>query len=117
MTILIGLKNCDNCRKALKVLRSAGYNVQFVDVRADGVAADQLARFHDAFGVSLLNTRSTTWRGLREGERATPVLELLARHPTLMKRPVIDHEGALTLGWGKDVQALFLNLPPQQPIQ
>jgi arsenate reductase len=29
-------------------------------------------------------------------------------HPTLMKRPVIDLDGALHLGWGKDVQAKLM---------
>lgn len=107
MTVLFGLKNCDSCRKALKTLRAKGEEVRFVDVRSDNVSADQLARFYDAFGMDLVNTRSTTWRGLDADARSTPALELLAKHPTLMKRPVIDHNGALTLGWGKDVQALF----------
>ena len=107
MTVLYGLKNCDTCRKALKALGKAGHSVQFVDVRADGVPADQLARFFDRFGMALLNTRSTTWRGLDATARETPPLALLAEHPTLMKRPVIDHNGTLTLGWAKDVQVQF----------
>jgi len=53
----------------------------------------------------LLNTRSTTWRGLDEAERAKDPLSLLAAHPTLMKRPLIDRNGELFLGWTKDVQA------------
>jgi arsenate reductase len=53
----------------------------------------------------LLNTRSTTWRGLDESERARPELDLLQDHPTLMKRPLIETNGALHLGWTKEVQA------------
>lgn len=105
---LYGLKNCDTCRKALKSLATAGHDVTFVDVRADGVPKADLQRFQTAFGDALLNTRSTTWRGLDESQRASDPLNLLIDHPTLMKRPVIDHEGALTLGWTKDVQAQFL---------
>jgi len=104
---LYGLKNCDTCRKALKHLSSAGHDVTFVDVRADGVSADDLARFHTAFGEALVNTRSTTWRGLSEAERAADPLYLLAQNPPLMKRPVIDTGDDLILGWTKDVIAKF----------
>ena len=102
--ILYGLKTCDTCRKALKSLPDA----QFVDVRADGVPGDVLKSAYGALGQALLNTRSTTWRGLDEATRARPVLELLAEHPTLMKRPLIVSTGQFFLGWGKDVQAQLL---------
>lgn len=105
---LYGIKTCDTCRKALKALQGAGREVSFVDVRADGVPAAELARFYGEFGADLLNTRSTTWRGLDASERSAEPLSLLAEHPTLMKRPVIDDGGVVTLGWGKDVQAKYL---------
>ena len=105
---LYGLKNCDTCRKALKSLAAAGHDVRFVDVRSDGVTKADLERFQAAFGDALLNTRSTTWRGLGDAERGADPINLLIDHPTLMKRPVIDHDGSLTLGWTKDVQAQLL---------
>ena len=101
MTTLYGLKNCDTCRKAMKSLGSVG----FVDVRADGVPQVTLEAAFETFGAALANTRSTTWRNLSEEERAKPVLELIAEHPTLMKRPLIERDGVLYLGWGKDTQA------------
>jgi arsenate reductase len=102
-----GLKSCDTCKKSLKTLRDAGYTVTYVDVRADGIDAQTLAKFQCELGEALINTRSTTWRNLPLNERKQPALQLLSMHPTLMKRPVIDIEGTLTLGWGKDVQAKF----------
>lgn len=97
---LYGLKNCDTCRKALKLLPDA----ELVDVRADGISDGVLQKALEQFGDALLNTRSTTWRGLSEEERQITPLELLKAHPALMKRPLIEHEGALKLGWSKDVQ-------------
>ncbi len=96
-----GLKNCDTCRKALKSLEDA----EMIDVRAQGVPQELLARAFEVFGEKLLNTRSTTWRGLSEAERARAPLALLADHPALMKRPLIEDAGQLYLGWGPDVQA------------
>ncbi|MDB9856797.1 arsenate reductase [Amylibacter sp.] len=105
---LFGLKNCDTCRKALKSLAAVGHDVTFIDVRADGVTPENLKVFHAKFGEALLNTRSTTWRGLDDAERAQEPLKLLIDHPALMKRLVIDHKGSLTLGWTKDVQSQLL---------
>ena len=105
---IYGLKNCDTCRKALKSLIQAGFDPKLVDVRADGIDAAQLGRFHDLFGEGLLNTRSTTWRGLDEAERSRDPLELLKTHPTLMKRPVIEADDRVTLGWTAKAQSLWL---------
>lgn len=101
---IYGLKTCDTCRKAIKALPGADY----VDVRADGVEPADLKRFYETFGEALVNRRSTTWRGLSETDRAGDPLEVLSAHPTLMKRPVIDADGTLYLGWGKEVQAALL---------
>lgn len=93
---LYGIKTCDTCRKALKSLEGAS----FVDVRADGMPDAVLVEALDTFGDALVNTRSTTWRGLSDSDRATEPLELLKAHPTLMKRPlIVDDAGQMHLGW------------------
>ncbi len=98
---LYGLKTCDTCRKALKALPNAA----FVDVRAEGVPPGVLRQAIEQFGEKIINTRSTTWRGLTEAQRAEPPEAQLAAHPTLMKRPLIVTEAGMYLGWGKDVQS------------
>ncbi|MEP3786835.1 ArsC/Spx/MgsR family protein [Ascidiaceihabitans sp.] len=98
---LYGLKNCDTCRKALKALPA----LELVDVRADGMPKDVLERAFQQFEEALLNTRSTTWRGLSDKDREGAPLDLIAAHPALMKRPLIDTGDALFLGWTKDTQA------------
>ena len=107
---LYGLKNCDTCRKALKALSAAGVEHEFVDVRADGVSAEQISAWADAVGwEKLLNTKSTTWRGLSETAKAdvdeAKAVALMAEHPTLLKRPVIEANGNVTVAWSADVQA------------
>ncbi len=98
---LYGLKTCDTCRKALKSLPDA----EFVDVRAQGVPETVMSAAFERFGKALLNTRSTTWRGLDDDTRNRPVLELLAEHPTLMKRPLIETDGQMYLGWTPETRA------------
>lgn len=99
--ILYGLKNCDTCRKALKNLPDC----QLSDVRAEGVPETVLTDAFAQFGDRLLNTRSTTWRGLSAEDRDRPPLELIREHPALMKRPLIKKEDVLYLGWDKSTQA------------
>lgn len=104
--ILYGLKACDTCRKALKALTENGKTAELVDIRATPLSDAQIARFLAEFGTArLINTRSTTWRGLSEEARATDPEALLAAHPALMKRPLIEEEsGALHLGWTAEVR-------------
>ncbi len=104
--IIYGLRNCDTCRKALKLLS----NARFQDVRADGVPADVLKSAYEQFENKLVNTRSATWRELPMDERNRPPLELLAAHPTLMKRPLISQGDRFYLGWSDEVQAALLGL-------
>ena len=111
---LFGLKNCDTCKKALKALEAVGRTVEFVDVRADGVAPDDLKTWIAAHGIeTMVNTRSTTWRGLEEADRAgvssaEGALALLQEHPALMKRPVIVDGSCSFVGWTKAVQEALL---------
>ena len=105
---VFGLKACDTCRKVMKELAAAGVEAVLVDVRAEPLTRSDLERFEAAFGEALVNRRSTTWRGLSEGDRARPALDLLAEHPALMKRPVIEADGALHLGWDAATRAKLL---------
>lgn len=97
---IYGLKACDTCRKAKKALSDA----ELVDIREHPMSADFLTRALEVFGHKLVNTRSTTWRGLTEAEREQDPMALLTAHPALMKRPLVEKDGQLYLGWTKDVQ-------------
>jgi arsenate reductase len=110
---LYGLKNCDTCKKALKALEAAGKAVTFVDIRAEADLPVKVPGWLEAVGVkTLLNTRSTTWRELRPQQKSaaeTGAAEaLLIAHPTLIKRPVIESEAGVTVGWTKAQEAEYL---------
>ena len=89
--IIYGLKNCDACRKALR----ANPGATLRDIRDHPLSADERARIIAARGPGVINQRSTTWRGLSEAERAQTPDALLAAHPALMKRPVIEIDGVV----------------------
>lgn len=105
--IVYGIKSCDTVKKALAALAAAGHAPVLRDIRAEPLSAAEIAEFEAAFGAALVNRASATWRGLDEAARALPLADLLAAHPTVMKRPVI-RGATLTLGWTAAAQAAHL---------
>ncbi|MEZ5997432.1 MAG: ArsC/Spx/MgsR family protein [Hyphomonas sp.] len=110
--VLYGLKNCDTCRKAKRALEDAGQPVAFIDIREEADLGSKLPLWLKAAPDKLINKSSTTWRNLTNGDKAKVGTkgehELLAKYPTLIKRPVIEAGRAVHVGWGKDVQGALL---------
>lgn len=109
MTITIyGIKNCDTVKKARTWLEGRGVEHRFVDYRVDGLDAKALARWEKAVGwEKLLNKASTTFKALPDAEKQgvdkARAVALMQAHPTLIKRPVLDVDGAITVGFKPDI--------------
>ncbi len=113
--ILYGLKTCDTCRKARKELDAAGVAYQYKDVRADGISAADVKRWagaSDGGWEKLLNKSSTTWRSLddadKDGLDEAKAIKLLVDNPTLIKRPIIENDTQVFVGWKADVKDALL---------
>jgi len=110
MIEIYGLKNCDRCRAALKWLKSQELEARFHDVRQDGFPEKEARKWITVLGTdSAINRRSTTWRQLPPARRASNMtteeaLALLKEFPALLKRPVIEIEGAVLIGFDDDVK-------------
>lgn len=109
---LYGLKNCDTCRKAKRELEASGTPVKFVDIRDEADLPAKLPVWLKAAPDKLVNKSSATWRKLTNAEKAKAGTHgekaLLAKHPTLIKRPVIEAGSEVHVGWGKDVQSALI---------
>lgn len=111
---LYGLKNCDTCRKARKALDSAEVRYAFHDIREEAPTKMQIGRWAGAVGTDkLLNKASTTWRNLPDADKSNindkKAVALMAEHPTLMKRPIIERGPTqVFVGWSKGVQDAVL---------
>ena len=109
MTVTIyGIKACDTVKKARTWLEGRGVEHRFVDYRAEGLDPKDLARWKAAVSwEKLLNKTSTTFKGLSDAEKAgldeTKALALMQAHPTLIKRPVLDVDGRITVGFKPEV--------------
>lgn len=113
MTILYGIKNCDTIKKARLWLEQQQIPYQFIDYRADGLSAGQLAEFAVKCGwQNLLNTRGTTYRQLAETDKTelteAKALALMLAQPAMIKRPLLVHNGQHFLGFKPaDYQRIF----------
>lgn len=102
--ILYGLSTCDTCKTALKALERAGHSVTFRDVRKAPMTAEEIARIVAEFGDKAVNRQSATYRSFSDFLRESDAEAQIAAQPTVMKRPVIEHEGRWYLGWDATVQ-------------
>ena len=114
MTIqLYGIPNCDTIKKARKWLEEARIDYAFHDYKKEGAEAGKLDAWSDAVGWEvLLNKRGTTFRKLpdadREGIDRARAVALMVEHPSMIKRPVVEHEGGLLVGFAEGEWAAAL---------
>ena len=102
-----GIPNCDTVKKARAWLDAEGFAYTFHDYKKEGVDPARLAAWAEEAGWALLlNTRGTTFRQLPEVDRAglakDRALALMAAHPSLIKRPVVEYPGGLLIGFDPD---------------
>ena len=113
MITLYGIKNCDTVKKARTWLEQKGIAYNFHDFRADGLSETQIRRWINELGLdALVNKRSTTWKELDDASKAkldaANAVALIAQHPTLIKRPLLDTGSHKQLGFNAaDYQQLF----------
>ena len=99
-----GIPNCDTVRKARAWLGQRGIEYGFHDYRKEGADPAKLAAWSDAAGwQTLLNRRGMTFRALPDADKAdvdrAKALHLMQAHPSLIKRPVVEHPGGLLVGF------------------
>ena len=117
MLTVFGLKSCDTCRKARKFLAEKDIEFRFHDVRDDGIDIQMLERWAGRIDWDkLLNRRSLTWRKIPEVDRANLDIDrafaLMIDQPTLLKRPILESETLLAVGFSEKRFADFLANSP-----
>ena len=108
--ILYGIPNCDTMKKARVWLDDHGVTYRFHNYKTDGIDEATLRRWVDQVGwEKLLNRAGTTFRKLDEADRqdidADKAIRLMQAQPSLIKRPVLDRDGAVTVGFKPEVYA------------
>jgi arsenate reductase len=110
MTTLYGIRNCDTMKKAWTWLDQAGVAYDFHDYKKTGIDRGRLERWAREVGWELLlNRAGTTFKKLGEADKAdmteAKAIGLMLAQPSMIKRPVLETEGALLVGFKPDAYA------------
>jgi arsenate reductase len=109
MTITIyGIKNCDTMKKARIWLDEHGIAYGLHDYKSEGIDKLSLQRWCKQVGWELLlNRAGTTFRKLDEAAKQdldeAKAIALMLEQPSMIKRPVLDVDGVLLVGFKPEV--------------
>jgi arsenate reductase len=104
---IFGIKNCDTMKKARDWLAANGVAYAFHDYKAMGVDRAKLEAWTTELGWErLLNRAGTTFKTLPDADKQdldeVKAIRLMLGQPSMIKRPVLDVDGRLTIGFKPD---------------
>ena len=112
MLIVHGIKSCDSVKKALKFLKENTIEHSFRDFKETPLGCDELNKWLEHTTLDkLFNSKSTTYRKLNLKELTlddTQKINWLCQENLLIKRPVIQSESAIIIGYDKDIYEMEL---------
>jgi arsenate reductase len=113
MLTVYGIKSCETCRNARKFLNEKNIEHTFHDLRQDGLSIQMLERWITRIGWErLLNKKSLTWRKIPELDRneltRDKALAVMIESPTLIKRPVLEDDNFIAVGFSEKRFSEFL---------
>jgi len=101
---IYGIKNCDTMKKARAWLEANKVAYNFHDYKSLGIDKIVLEGWATKVGwQALLNRAGTTFKKLPEADKQEltqkKAISLMLAQPSMIKRPVLEAKGKLTLGF------------------
>ena len=113
MVKLYGIKNCDSVKKAIKFFKTHDIAYELIDFKATPINCETVTPWLQHVEMKkLFNTRGTTYRTLKLKElnlTQEQQLKWLCKENLLIKRPVLDLDGQITVAFDQAVyESLFI---------
>lgn len=108
-TILYGIPNCDQVKKARTWLDVHAVTYVFHDFKKAGINPNLIDTWlKDVAWDVLINRKGTTWRALPEQRKAaiidaTSAMELMLESPSIIKRPVLCSANRTQVGFSEEL--------------
>jgi len=104
---LYGIPNCDTVKKARTWLAERGIDYAFHDYKKAGADPAKIATWVEKAGLDrVLNRAGTTFKKLpddvKAGLDADKAIVLMAEQTSCIKRPIVEHDGGLLVGFKPD---------------
>ena len=103
-TTIYGIKACDTMKKARTWLDDHRVEHAFHDYKTKGIGREVLEAWSGSVGwETLLNRSGTTFKKLQDADKAgldqAKAIALMLAQPSMIKRPVLDVNGRLIVGF------------------
>lgn len=110
---LYGIRNCDTMKKAWTWLDGHGVAYAFHDYKREGIDRARLEGWVRQVGWEpLLNRAGTTFRKLPDADRLNldeaKAVDLMLAQPSMIKRPVLETDERLVVGFRPETYAEVL---------
>lgn len=105
MIKIYGIPNCNTVKKARQWLTDHHIHAEFIDFKKTPPTSTQLTAWLKVVPSKVLvNRKSTTWRKLsteqqQSCDQAAGAIAVLQAHSTLIKRPVLEYQGYIYVGF------------------
>jgi Spx/MgsR family transcriptional regulator len=111
MIKVYGIKNCGSVKKALSFFKEHDLNYEFQDFKTDKVSCDKISSWLNEVDIkTIFNSKSTTYRTLKLKElklNEASQKEWLCKENLLIKRPVIEFNDKVIVGFNEDIYKGF----------
>ena len=112
MLKVYGIKNCNKVRDTFKWLEENDIDYEFINLKKEPLPEGKLDEFVHKVGLDvLINRRGMTWRnlGLKDKDLDDDQLfDQLLENQTMIKRPVLELDDALLVGYDEDAFDSFV---------
>jgi Spx/MgsR family transcriptional regulator len=106
MIQIYGIKNCDSVKKALKFFKEHQLEYELFDFKKEPLPCSKIDEWLQKTTIDkLFNSRSTTYRTLKLKELnldESGKKEWLCKENLLIKRPVVEFEDKLLVGFNEE---------------
>lgn len=109
MVKIYGIANCGSVKKAFSWLSENGIKFQFYDFKNEAPTVAKITSWLDVQPMEiLLNKKSTAWKGLtlvaqKKTGKKEDAIKIMQAIPNLIKRPVIEFENKVLVGFDESV--------------
>ncbi|WP_140938252.1 Spx/MgsR family RNA polymerase-binding regulatory protein [Sphingobacterium lumbrici] len=117
MVEIYGIKNCNTVKKALDWLTEHEITYTFHDFKKEPVQEEKLIEWTEKVSwEQLVNKKGTTWRKLTKEEQdnvndISSAIRVLLVNNSMIKRPIIEYNNLVLLGFDDNVYLSTLRTP------
>ena len=104
MIQILGVKNCNDTKKAIRFFKDRKIDIQFINLKEKGISKGELKSIVRIFDIEdLLDREGKEFKKRNLEYYVFDTLELLMESPTLFKTPILREKNKVTIGYKPEI--------------